>query len=341
MRARAGRGELAAGSARYLTQSTIWLGFAVMAVSAALETGERVAAVRRFNRFYTQHLGMLQDGWLDSPFSLTEARVLYELKQRDRGNATEIGRELGLDAGYLSRILRNFHRRGLIRKETSPDDARQTLLSLTPRGRKAFAPLESRTLQQVGAVLDRLPASDQTRLVAALQTAQSLIDDRPQSSPAVILREPQHGDFGWIVARHAAIYAQEYQWTDKFEGLCAQIVADFVNNFDPQFERCWIAELDGEKAGSVMLAKDSAEVARLRLLLVEPAARGHGIGKRLTAECVAFARQRRYRRITLWTHSVLTAARHVYSQAGFTLTSSEPRHSFGQDVVSEHWDLPL
>ena len=302
---------------------------------------QRVAAVRRFNRFYTQHLGVLQHGWLDSPFSLTQARVLYELKQRDRATATDIAHELGLDAGYLSRILRGFHKSGLIRKEPAPGDARQSLLSLTARGRNAFAPLEQRTERQVGAMLARLSDAQQIRLVAALGAAETLTSPAPQPAPSVTLRAPRHGDFGWIVARHAVLYAEEYQWTDKFEGLCAQIVADFVNNFDSAREHCWIAELDGENAGSVMLAKETAEVARLRLLLVEPAARGHGIGRRLTQECVSFARQRGYRRITLWTHSVLTAARHIYAQAGFTLTSSEAKHSFGQDVVSEHWDLAL
>ncbi len=306
----------------------------------AQDVGDRIAAVRRFNRFYTQHLGVLQDGWLDSPFSLTQARVLYELKQRDRSTATEIGRELGLDAGYLSRMLRRFGKLGLIRKETSPDDARQSFLSLTARGRQAFAPLEARSQRQVGAMLDPLSDAQQRQLVLALETAEALIA-KPQAEPVIVLREPRHGDFGWIVARHAALYAQEYRWTDKFEGLCAQIVADFVNNFDAERERCWIAELDGERAGSVMLAKDSDEVARLRLLLVEPFARGHGIGRRLTEECVRFARARGYRRITLWTHSVLVAARHIYTEAGFTLTSSEPKRSFGQDVVSEHWDLVL
>jgi len=302
---------------------------------------DRIAAVRQFNRFYTQHIGVLRDGWLDSPFSLTQARVLYEIKARGRPTATEIARELGLDAGYLSRMLRGFHRRGLIRKQTSPADARQTLLSITPRGRKAFDPLERRANRQVGDVLGRLVAPAQDELVASMRSVQRLLAAERKPAHTVALRQPRPGDFGWIASRHAALYAQEYGWSDTFEGLCAQIAADFVNNFDAQRERCWIAELDGRNAGSVMLAKESAEVARLRLLLVEPSARGFGIGTRLTGECIAFARQAGYRRITLWTHSVLTAARHVYAKAGFRLTSSEPRRSFGQDVVSEHWDLTL
>jgi DNA-binding MarR family transcriptional regulator/GNAT superfamily N-acetyltransferase len=311
-----------------------------MAISLSPQPDSRVSAVRRFNRFYTQHIGVLRNGWLDSPFSLTEARVLYEVTQRTAPTATDIARELGLDAGYLSRILRRFEKRGLIRRNVSPADARQSFLSITPAGRRAYAPLEARTKEEVGAVLNRLPLPEQERLVGAMQTVETLLAAKPLQ-PSVILREPKPGDFGWIVARHAVLYAQEYQWADTFEGLCAQIVADFVNNYDPQRERCWIAEIDGRNAGSVMLVKDTDEVARLRLLLVEPSARGLGIGQKLTDECVNFARERGYRSITLWTHSVLTAARHIYAKAGFTLTSSEPRHSFGQDVVAEYWDLTL
>jgi DNA-binding MarR family transcriptional regulator/predicted N-acetyltransferase YhbS len=302
---------------------------------------ERIAAVRRFNRFYTQRIGVLQAAWLDSPFSLTEARVLYELKARAGTTATEIARELGLDAGYLSRILRRFQKLKLIRKETSPADARQSFLTLTERGREAFAPLETRSNRDVGAMLGRLPAAQQDDLVGALRTAESLLSDAWPGGADVILRAPKPGDFGWIVQRHAVLYEREYGWDEEFEGVCAQIVADFINKFDPRRERGWIAELGGQNVGSVLLAKDSDEVARLRLLLVEPAARGRGIGKLLTDECVRFARTCGYRRITLWTHSVLTAARHIYQQAGFRLSSSEKRRSFGQDVVSEHWDLKL
>jgi DNA-binding MarR family transcriptional regulator/N-acetylglutamate synthase-like GNAT family acetyltransferase len=302
---------------------------------------QRVAAVRSFNRFYTQHLGVLRDGWLDSPFSLTEARVLYEIKQRDRATATDIGRDLGIDAGYLSRILRRFHKSGLIRKDVSADDARQSLLSTTARGRKAFDPLEARTERQVGAILGRLAEPEQDHLVAAMRTIETMIASGPKAESRIALRQPQPGDLGWVVARHAELYAREYGWAENFEGLCAQIVADFASKYDPKRERCWIAEMDGRNVGSVFLVKDSEDVARLRLLLVDPAARGRGLGTRLTAECVRFARQSGYRSITLWTHSVLTAARHVYERAGFVLTSSEKRRSFGQDVVSEHWDLVL
>jgi DNA-binding MarR family transcriptional regulator/N-acetylglutamate synthase-like GNAT family acetyltransferase len=300
---------------------------------------DRVAAVRRFNRFYTQRIGLLREAWLDSPFSLTEARVLYEIGQRADTTASEIGGELGLDAGYLSRILRRFHKDGLIRKQVSPADARQTLLSITARGRKAFAPLEAHTRAQVGAMLERLGPHEQDRLVAAMGAVETLLSAEPKAD--FILREPRAGDFGWIVTRHAILYAQEYGWTENFEGLCAQIVADFLNNCDPACERAWIAERNGERVGSVLLAKDTPEVARLRLLLVEPSARGLGIGKRLTDECIGFARRCGYRRITLWTHGVLGAARHIYERAGFRLTASEARKSWGQDVVSEHWDMTL
>ena len=306
-----------------------------------VQNDDRNGAVRRFNRFYFQRIGVLQHGYVGSPFSLTEARVLYEIRERDRSTATEVGRELGLDAGYLSRMLRRFHRAGLIRKQTSPEDGRQTFLSLTERGRKAFAPVETRSNAQVGAMLERLTVSQQSDLVAALRTAHTLLADAPKPAPQIVLREPKPGDFGWIVTRHAVLYGQEYGWGEDFEGLCAQIVADFVNKFDPARERCWIAEVDGRNAGSVFLVKDTDEVARLRLLLVEPSARGLGIGKRLTDECIRFARERGYRKVTLWTHSVLVAARHIYEQAGFRLSSSEARRSFGQDVVSEHWDLTL
>ena len=306
---------------------------------ALSQDAQRIAAVRRFNRFYTQHLGVLQNGWLDSPFSLSEARVLYEVKQRDRTTASDIGRDLGLDAGYLSRILRRFHKDGLIHRTVSPDDARQSLLSITARGRNAFDPLEARTEEQVGAILGRLAEPEQDRLVAAMRLVETMIAPGPKTESEIILRQPRPGDLGWIVARHAELYLREYGWAENFEGVCAQIVADFANKYDPKCERCWIAEMDGQNVGCVFLVKDTDTIARLRLLLVDPIARGRGLGTRLTGECVRFARQSGYRGITLWTHEVLTAARHTYERAGFRLTSSEKRKSFGQNVVSEYWDL--
>ncbi len=309
---------------------------------------QRIAAVRRFNRFYTRQIGVLRKTYLDSSYSLGEMRVLYEIAQADkltdRPTASDIGRALDLDAGYLSRVLRNFEKRGLITRKTSIDDGRQSRLALTARGRKTFAPAEQRSQRDVAAMLGKLGASEQAQLVAAMETIEKLLGDGTETAsdkPPYILRSPRHGDFGWIVTRHADLYAQEYGWTEPFEGLCAQIVADFVNNFDAKRERCWIAELDGENVGCVMLVKDSEDVARIRLLLVDPKARGFGLGARLTDECVRFARAAGYKKITLWTHSILTAARHVYEKTGFKLTSSEKRHSWGKDVVAEFWDLEL
>lgn len=302
---------------------------------------QHIAAVRRFNRFYTQRIGVLRKEWLDSPFSLTEARVLYEIKQRSAATARDIARDLDLDAGYLSRMLYGFHKRGLIRKQVSPSDARQTFLSMTAFGRKAFVPLESRTERQVTAMLGRIPAPEQDQLVSAMQKIETLLEGKPKPKADVILRPPRAGDFGVIVARHAILYAQEYGWTENFEGLCAQIVADFVNDYDLQRERCWIAEIDGRYAGSVMLVKDSADVARLRLLLVEPSARGRGIGKRLVDECIAFARSAGYGKIVLWTHGVLIAARAIYQRAGFRLVKQWVHDDFGKPEASESWELEL
>jgi DNA-binding MarR family transcriptional regulator/GNAT superfamily N-acetyltransferase len=307
----------------------------------ALPDAQHIAAVRRFNRFYTQKLGVLQPGWLDSPFSLTQARVLYEIRQRDGATATDIARDLDLDAGYLSRILRRFHRSGLIRRRVSAVDRRQSFLSMTARGAKAFAPLDQRAQKQVGALLARLSAPEQERLVSAMRAIEAMIAGKPKAAGEVILRDPRPGDLGWVVARHAELYLQEYGWAENFEGVCAQIVADFASNYDPNYDRGWIAEMDGRNVGSVFLVKDTARVARLRLLLVEPAARGRGLGARLIGECICFARERGYQSITLWTHSVLTTARRVYERAGFRLRSSEAKRNFGQDVVSEHWDLLL
>lgn len=308
---------------------------------ADTELQQNIAAVRRFNRFYTQRIGVLQEGWLDSPFSLTEARVLYELIHRDKQTATELANDLGLDAGYLSRILKRFQKQGFIRKETSPADGRRSLLSVTANGRKAFAPLESHTRVEVRRMLDKLSNGTQRRLLAAMQTIEQALSKTGAAGVPYLLREPRPGDFGWVVSRHATLYGEEYGWGGPFEGLCAQIVADFVNKYDPARERCWIAEREGENAGSVFLVKDSDDVARIRLLLVEPTARGLGIGAHLVGECIAFARQAGYRKITLWTHSVLIVARNIYERAGFKLIDSKPHNSWGKEVVGETWDLGL
>jgi DNA-binding MarR family transcriptional regulator/ribosomal protein S18 acetylase RimI-like enzyme len=307
---------------------------------------DRIAAVRRFNRFYTRQLGVLRKNFLDSPYSLGEARVLYEIA---RGNgastASGIGRALDLDAGYLSRVLRNFEKRGLIHRAASANDARQSHLTLSARGRKDFLPLDRRSQRDIGATLGKLTPPDQLRLIAAMNTIETLLGGPPDAAPTeerrYTLRAPVPGDFGWIVKRHAELYAQEYGWTEPFEGVCAQIVADFANKNDPKRERCWVAEMDGENVGCVFLVADSDTVARIRLLLVDPKARGLKLGARLVDECLRFAQRAGYKKITLWTHSVLAAARHIYQKAGFTLTSSEERVSFGKPVVSEYWDLQL
>jgi len=310
-------------------------------------TPEHIANVRRFNRFYTRQIGVLRKNFLDSPYSLGEMRVLYELSQEtplgDGKTASDIARTLDLDAGYLSRLLRDFEKKGLIKRTTSKADARQSHLSLTAQGRKVYAPAEKRSQSDVAAMLAKLDASRQAQLVGAMQTIETLLEGAAPHAPAAYaLRAPRYGDFGWMVSTNAQIYAREYGWGEPFEGLCAQIVADFANNNDPTCERCWIAEMNGENVGAVMLVKDEQPgTARIRVLIVDPKARGLGLGAALTEACISFAREAGYKKITLWTHSILTAARHVYQKAGFTLTSSEKRHSWGKDVVAEFWDMEL
>jgi len=301
----------------------------------------RVDAMRRFNRFYTRQIGVLQEGLLQSPFSLAEARVLYEVARRDRPAAAELGHDLGLDPGYLSRILRGLRRRGLVGRRPSPADGRRRLLGLTPSGRAAFETLDERSRREIGAMLDRLPPGGQARLVEAMGTIEELLGGAPRPAASYVLRPHQPGDMGWVVHRHGVLYAQEYGWDERFEALVAEIVARFVKHFDPKRERCWLAEMDGEVVGSVFLVKQSPTVARLRLMLVEPRARGMGIGRRLVDECIRFARQAGYRKITLWTNSVLRAARHIYERSGFRLVQEERHHSFGHNLVGETWDLKL
>jgi DNA-binding MarR family transcriptional regulator/GNAT superfamily N-acetyltransferase len=316
-----------------------------VAVRTAPETERRVAAMRRFSRFYTRRIGVLQDRFLQSPFSLAEARVLYELTQRERPTATELAACLDLDAGYLSRILRGFAERGLVTKTPSPEDRRQSRLALTPKGRKAYAPLERRSHDDVAAMLGALPDADQERVLAAMGTIERLIGE-PRREPTAeqrsyVLRAPLTGEMGWVVARHAALYAQEYGWGARFEGLCAEIVAEMIATYDPARDRHWIAEMDGEPVGSVFCVKASDEVAKIRLLLVEPKARGHGIGARLVDECITFARAAGYKKMTLWTHSVLVAARRIYQAAGFELMAQWEHADWGVPVVGETWDREL
>ena len=301
----------------------------------------RVADVRGFSRFYTRQVGLLRDGYLESPFSLTEARVLYELANREHAVAAELTKELGLDAGYLSRILASFRRRGLVEKRPSPADGRRSELRLTKRGRSVFASLDARSRDDIGTQLARLAVPDQERLVGAMATVERLLGEPRAAGASYVLREPRSGDYGWVVQRHGAIYAEEYGWNEEFEGQVAGIVGTFVEHFDSKRERCWIAERDGENVGCVFAVKQSASVAKLRLLLVEPSARRLGIGTRLVDECIAFSRAAGYKRLRLWTNSVLRAARHVYEEAGFELVAEDSHHSFGKDLVGETWELTL
>lgn len=306
--------------------------------------GQRVQAVRHFNRFYTQQIGVLHEGLLQSSFTLAEVRVLYELAHRERPAAAELARDLGLDAGYLSRMLSDFEKRGLLERIPSKADGRQSLLRLTKSGQQAFAPLNARAQEEVGAWLKRLSAAKQDQLIGAMHAIEGLFGSRPavaSSGSAYVLRPHQPGDMGWVVHRHGVLYAQEYGWDERFEALVASIVAEFIQQYDPKRERCWIAEKDGEIVGSVFLVQQSKTVAKLRLLLVEPSARGLGIGGRLVSECVRFARQAGYRRITLWTQSILHAARQIYKKAGFRLVRKQPHRSFGHDLIGETWELRL
>ena len=301
----------------------------------------RVGFVRRFNRFWTRQIGVLREGYLESPFSLTEVRVLYELAHCDETTASELGEELGLDAGYLSRILRGFEKQGLIHKRPSEADGRRRLLRLTERGQEAFAPLDARSRDDVGAMLGGMSIERQEHLVGAMRTIEGLLSARPEPEVPYILRLHRPGDMGWVVHRHGVLYAREYGWDERFEALVAEIVAQFIQQYDPKLERCWIAEREGEIVGCVFLVRESEEIAKLRLLLVEPKARGLGIGSRLVEECVRFARQAGYRKITLWTNDVLDAARGLYERVGFRLVHGEPHHSFGYDLVGQTWELRL
>ena len=301
----------------------------------------RVEAVRRFNRFYTQRIGVLHEELLQSPFSLTEVRVMYELAHREQLTATELSKELGLDPGYLSRILSNLGARDFIDKRRSKSDGRQTHLRLTNKGKKEFATLDAHASEEVAVMLRKLPASEQQRVVAAIHVVEEVLGAKPENKTPYLLRTHQPGDMGWIVHRHGVLYSEEYGWDEQFEALVAEIVAEFIKNYDAKWERCWIAEKDAEFVGSVFLVKKSKTMAKLRLLLVEPRARGLGIGKRLVAECVRFARQAGYRKITLWTNTVLDAARHIYEEAGFRLVNEEKHHSFGHDLVGQTWELEL
>lgn len=307
--------------------------------SAQLE--RHVAAVRRFNRFYTRRIGVLNEGLLDSPFSLSEVRVMFELAHHPDLTATALRETLGLDPGYLSRLLRGLEQRGLVERASSASDGRVSLLNLTTRGADAFATLDRRATDEVRAILVKLPVAQRRRLLSAIQTVEETLAAPPHRPTPYLLRLHQPGDMGWVVHSHGVLYAQEHGWDERFEALVAEIVASFIQNFDPARERCWMAEKDGEIVGSVFIVKKSKTVAKLRLLLVEPSARGLGLGTRLVDECIRFSRQVGYRKITLWTNSVLDAARHIYERAGFRLVDEEPHSRFGRDLVGQTWELDL
>jgi DNA-binding MarR family transcriptional regulator/N-acetylglutamate synthase-like GNAT family acetyltransferase len=315
----------------------------------------RIQSMRRFNRFYTRQIGLLDEGLLNSPFSLTEVRTLYELAHREQSTAVVLRNELGLDAGYLSRILRKFEKRRLIEKKISPRDGRQSLLRLTSAGRKVFEPLNARSTAQVSALMGKLQPAQQEELVGAMKAIESMLasdsrergwdhkgDETENEGRAYVLRRHKPGDMGWVVYRHGVLYSQEFKYDERFEALVAGIVAEFVKNYNPARERCWMAESNGQIVGSVFLVEKSNKVAKLRMLLVEPSARGMGIGKRLVGECIRFAHKVGYETIVLWTQSELISARSIYQQAGFELAAEEQHSSWGRkNLVAETWRLRL
>lgn len=300
----------------------------------------RVATVREFSRFYTRRLGTLDEGLLETPWSLTEARVIFELGQAASTDMAALRRTLALDSGYLSRLLAKFDAAGLIARRASTVDGRRQALALTAAGKHLLRTLEERSNRQVAALLAPLSEPAQAALVGALQTVMRTLGEQA-AAPAVALRGLRPGDLGWIVQRHGEVYAREYGWARSFEALVARIVADYVDHHQPGCEDAWIAELDGQRAGCVVCVRKDAETAQLRILLVEAWARGHGLGARLVDECVRFARASGYRKLALWTNDILAAARRIYVAAGFELVSEERHHSFGKDLVGQFWELRL
>jgi DNA-binding MarR family transcriptional regulator/ribosomal protein S18 acetylase RimI-like enzyme len=301
---------------------------------------ERVAALRRFDRFYTDAVGALRSGLLDTPYNLTEARVLYELAHRGTASLTDLRRDLDVDAGYLSRILRRFTADGLAETAVSAEDARRREVRLTAPGRKAFGELNRLSDRRARRFLGHLAPGDQARLLGAMDTIQSVLNGRSRAD-VVVVRAPRPGDYGWVIRANAEVYADEYGWDGTYEALVSKIVSDYANNHDPKREAAWIAEIDGSPVGCVFCVRYDESTAQLRLLLVDPSARGLGIGRRLVDECVRFAKGAGYRRMRLWTNSVLTDARRIYERAGFRLTSEEAHHSFGHDLVGQIWETDL
>ena len=301
---------------------------------------DRVASVRAFNRFYTGVIGVLGEGLLDTPYSLTEARIVFELAQRDTTELAELRRAVGVDAGYLSRMLARFEADGIATRERSRTDGRRQVVGLTKAGRKTFGMLDQRAADDVHALLSQLPEDDQRRLVGAMDTIRGLFEGTA-SGPTLVLRPPEPGDFGWMIGRNAALYADEYGWDETYEMLVSRIVADYLEHHDPRRERAWIAEVGADRVGAVLCVRHDDDVAQLRLLLVEPGARGLGVGTRLVDECIRFARRAAYSRIMLWTNDVLADARRIYERAGFELVEEEPHHSFGHDLVGQIWTRTL
>jgi DNA-binding MarR family transcriptional regulator/N-acetylglutamate synthase-like GNAT family acetyltransferase len=301
---------------------------------------ENVEVIRGFNRFYTRHLGVLRDGYLRTPYSLTEARVLFELAQTKSCEVGALRRAIGVDAGYLSRILGRFEADGLVARTRSDADRRRQIARLTKQGRAAFGVLDGRSAVDARALLDRLGVGEQQRLLGAMHAIRDVLES-PDRSAGVTLRPPRPGDLGWVIERHGALYAAEYGWNDDFEALVARIVADHLAERDPERDACWIGEADGRRAGCVFCVRKDDRVAQLRLLLVEPWARGLGLGRRLVDQCIGFAQRAGYAELTLWTNDVLVAARRIYERAGFELVEETPHHSFGHDLVGQTWSLDL
>jgi DNA-binding MarR family transcriptional regulator/GNAT superfamily N-acetyltransferase len=302
---------------------------------------QTIERVRSFNRFYTRQIGLLREGFLDTPFSLTQGRVLYELGKHSKRRSADVAAELGLDPGYLSRLLKSFMKKRLVKRSRSREDGRVNWLSLTPQGRAEFEILNSRSQVEIHTMLSKMSVAEQQRLVNSMATILESLGGPSGTEEPVRLRTHQPGDIGWVIERHGALYAQEYGWDSGCEAFIAEIAGKFLANFDEQRERCWIAERNGERLGSVFLVKESETEAKLRLLLVEPSARGLGVGSKLVEECIAFARKCGYRKVSLWTNDVLHAARRIYEHSGFQLVREEKHHSFGQDLVGQYWELDL
>ena len=305
---------------------------------------DQIARVRAFNRDYTRRIGVLSEGLLESPYSLTEVRVMYEIAHREAVTAGELAQDLELDKGYLSRILKGFEAKKLLARRAAPEDARRQYLRLTPAGMRVFTPIEARTQEQIRALLAGLDAARRDEVLEAMDVIQQALiggTARPAAAAPLTLRSHRPGDMGWVIQRHGEIYHREYGWNEEFEALVAEIAAEFIRKLDARRERCWIAEAQGRRVGCIFLVAKDASTAKLRLLLVEPDARGLGVGRALVAECVRFARDSGYQKIVLWTQDNLGAARRIYSKAGFVQTGQEPHHSFGYDLVAETWELEL